>query len=215
MSTTKNLRIVRFVKGLLDFLFGLLVIACIALILWTALSPLIIGNDGIPGTVSVPVIIGVGDEPQFEVAFAGPTINEIRAAFVEGAEGTLFLETNNFFLVLLANAAKLISGIGLAYVFYLLRAVVQVILDGNPFAAENGPRLRRLGYVVLLVGFLYPLAQYIAAAEILNRLPAAVPALNPGPTFNAEVILASLLILVLAHIWSYGLELERDQALTI
>jgi hypothetical protein len=57
--------------------------------------------------------------------------------------------------------------------------------------------------------------QYIAANEILNRLPAALPALQPGPTFNAELILGSLLILLLAHIWSYGLDLERDRSLTI
>jgi hypothetical protein len=29
------------------------------------------------------------------------------------------------------------------------------------------------------------------------------------------VILASLLILVLAQVWSYGLDLEREKALTI
>ena len=215
MSTTNNLRLIRFVKGLLDFLFGLIVFAIVALVLWTALSPLIIGKDGSMGTASVPVTIGVGEEPQFEVAFTEPTKDTIRVAFVEEAEGTLRLETSSFILVLMANAAKVVSGIGLAYALYLLRAVVQVILDGNPFAAENGPRLRQLGYVVLLVGFLQPLVQYIAATEILNQLPAAVPAINPGPTFNAEVILVSLLFLVLAHIWSYGLDLEHDKALTI
>jgi len=40
-------------------------------------------------------------------------------------------------------------------------------------------------------------------------------ALSPGPTFNAEVILGSLLVLLLAYVWSYGLDLERERALTI
>ncbi len=92
---------------------------------------------------------------------------------------------------------------------------MQAILDGDPFAAENSRRIRRLGYAVLLVGILKPVVEHVAATEILNRLPAAVPALNPGPTFDAEVILATLLILLLSHIWSYGLELKRDQELTI
>ncbi len=69
--------------------------------------------------------------------------------------------------------------------------------------------------MVLLIGILQPAVQYMAATEILNRLPPTVPALNPGPTFDAEVILVSLLILLLAHIWSYGLDLERERALTI
>jgi hypothetical protein len=215
MSTTKDLRLARFVKTLLDIIFGLLVFACVGLVLWIALSPWILGQEGFLGTASVPVTIGSGDEPQFEVTLAGRAKDAIHAASVEEAEGTLRLETSSLPLILVANAAKLVAGIGLAYVIYLLRPVVQVILDGEPFAAENSRRLRRLGYAVLLVGILRPAVENVAATEILNRLPSAVPALNPGPTFDAEVILATLLILLLSHIWSYGLELERDQELTI
>lgn len=215
MSTERDFRLARFVKKLLDFIFGLLVFACVGLVLWTIFSPLILGQGDSLGTASVSVAIGSGDEPQFDVMFTGPTKDAIQAAFVEEAEGTLRLETSSFLLILIANAAKVVAAIGLAYVFYLLRAVVQTILDGDPFAAENGQRLRRLGYAVLAVGILRPSVDYLAATEILNRLPMAVPALNPGPTFDAEVLLATLLILLLAHIWSYGLELERDQALTI
>jgi hypothetical protein len=163
----------------------------------------------------VPVRIGTGEEPQFIATFTGSPNEVIEAAFVEEAEGTLRLETNSTLLILIANAAKLVTSIGLAYVFYLLRAVVQAILDGVPFTAENSRRIRRLGYAVLLVGLVQHAVQYIAANEILNRLPTAVPAFQPGPTFNTELILVSLLILLLAHIWSYGLDLERDRALTI
>lgn len=215
MPTMKDLRLARFVKTLLDIIFGLLVFACVGLVLWIAFSPWILGQEGLLGTASVPVTIGSGDEPQFEVTLTGPAKDAIHAAFVEEAEGTLRLETSSFPLILAANAAKLVAGIGLAYVFYLLRAVVQAILDGDPFAAENPRRIRRLGYAGLLVGILRPAVENMAATEILNRLPSAVPALNPGPTFDAEVILATLLILLLSHIWSYGLELERDQELTV
>lgn len=215
MTTTKNLRLARFVKTLLDFLFGLLVFACVGLVLWMVFFPLLSGQDGLRGTASVPVLIGRGEQPQFEVTFTASPKEGIEAAFVAEAEGTLRVETSSFLLILIANAAKLVTGIGLAYVFYLLRAVVQAILDGNPFAAENSQRIRRLGYAVLLVGLLQHAVQYIAANEILNRLPTAVPTLQPGPTFNTELILGSLLILLLAHIWSYGLDLERERFLTI
>lgn len=215
MSKDRDLRLARFVKKLLDFIFGLLIFACVGLVLWTVVLPWIVGQNGVPGTASISVEIGSGDEPQFDVKFAGPTKDAIRAAFVENAEGTLYLETDSFLLVLIANAAKLVAGIGLAYVFYLLRAVVQTILDGDPFAAENGQHLRRLGYAVLAVGILRPFVDSVAATVILNQLPRAVPALNPGSAFDAEVLLATLLILLLSHIWSYGLELERDQVLTI
>jgi len=215
MSTAKNLQLIRLVKKFLDIIFGLLIFACAGLVLWIALSPLIFSQSELLGTASVPVRIGTGADPQFEVTFTNPTKDAINAAFVEEAEGTLRLETSSFLLILIANTAKVVTGIGLAYVFYLLRAIVQPILDGNPFTAETTHLIKRLGHVVLLVGILRPVVEYMAAAEILSRLPTAVPAINPGPTFDAEVILLSLLILILAHVWSYGLDLERERALTI
>lgn len=215
MTMENGFHLARIVKKLLDIIFGLLIFACVGLVLWTMFSPLIMGEESTLGTASISVKIGTGDEPQFDVTFAAPTKDAIRAAFVEEAEGVLRLETSSFLLILIANAAKVVAAIGLAYVLYLLRAIVQAILDGDPFAEKNSQRLRRLGYAVLAVGILRPTVDYIAAMEILNRLPEVVPSLSPGPTFDAEVLLATLLILLLAHIWSYGLQLERDQALTI
>ena len=69
--------------------------------------------------------------------------------------------------------------------------------------------------MVLLVGFLKATVEYLAAREILNQLTIVEPTLSLPSPFEAEVILASLLILVLAQVWSYGMELDRDQALTI
>jgi hypothetical protein len=215
MSTTQNLQLARTLKVVLNILYGLLVFACVALVLWMALSPVIFRQAQIQGTASVPVRIGTGENPQFDLTFSSTPEDAIRAAFVDEAEGTLRLETNSTLLIVIANAAKLFIAVGLAYIFHLLREVVQAILDGNPFVPENGRRVRRLGYAVLVIGFLGPFVEYIAATEILNRLPTTVPVVNPGPTFDAWIILAAVLILLLAHIWSYGLELERDQALTI
>jgi hypothetical protein len=215
MSTTKNLKLARFIKGLLDFLFGLLIIALILLVVWMVAVPLLTDQVGLIGTASVPVRIGRGEEPQFEITFTSSPEDRIGAGFVHGAEGTLRLETNSVLLILIANSASLVIGIGMAYVVNLLRSIVQTILDGDPFTPGNAQRIRRLGYAVLLVGLIQDTVQYLAASEILNRLPSVSPILQPGPTFSAELILASLLILLLSHIWSYGLDLERERALTI
>ncbi|TFH47731.1 MAG: DUF2975 domain-containing protein [Methanothrix sp.] len=215
MSTTRNLRLARFLKILLDFLFGLTVLVCIGLALWVALSPWVLRQTGSLGSASVPVRIGTGAEPQFDVNFQGIPEAEIQSAYVREAEGALYLETSSFFLIAIANAAKLILGGGLAYVFYLLREIVKAIQAGEPFTVESSRRIRRLGYAILLVSFLGPLVQFIAASEILHRLPMTIPELAAGPTFNAQMLFISLLVLLLAHIWSYGLDLERERALTV
>jgi hypothetical protein len=215
MSTTQNLKLTRFVKTLLDIIFWLLVFVCVFLVLWIALSPLVLNVIDVPITASVPMAIGAGDEPQFAVEVANAESKGIQAAFVEGAQGTLRLETTDWSIILISNLSKLLVAIGLAYVVYLLRSVLQAILQGDPFAPENTVRVRRIGYLVLLVGFLKAAVEYFAAREILNQLTIVVPPLSLPSPFEAEIILASLLILVLAQVWSYGLDLEREKALTI
>jgi len=97
----------------------------------------------------------------------------------------------------------------------LLRTVLRDILRGDIFTPQNSERVRRIGYFVLLVGLLRPTVEYLAANEIFNQLPLIEPALSLPSPFKVEVILTSLLIVILAQVWSYGLQLERDQALTI
>jgi len=215
MSTKQNLKLTRFVKILLDVILGLLVFVCVFLVLWIALSPLVLNVIDVPITASVPVAIGAGDEPQFEVKVAGGEAIGIQAAFVEGAQGTLRLETTDWSIILISNLSKLLVAIGLAYVVYLLRSVLQTILKGDPFAPENTVLIRRIGYLVLLVGFLKAAVEYFAAREILRQLTIVDPPLSLPSPFEAEIILASLLILILAQVWSYGLDLEREKALTI
>lgn len=215
MPTALNTRLIRFVKVVVDILYGLLVFACVALVLYAALLPLLFLQEGFTGTASIPVRIGTGEDPRFEVSFSGLSQDPIRFAFVEEAEGTLRLETRSALLLIVSNAARLGAAIGLAYIFRLLRSILQAILEGDPFSAENSRRVRRLGLTVLILGFLVPSVEYTAASEIMHRLPATTPALSPGPTFDPATILMSLLILILAHVWSYGMELERDRALTV
>ena len=215
MSTINNLRLARFVKLLLDIVFGALVFACAALVLWIALAPVILKQVGIVGTASVPVLISTDEDQQLEVIVTNPPKGAIQASYLDDAEGTLRLETSSILMLLIANAAKLLVGIGLAYIFHLLRGILQNILDGMPFAPDNGKRMRRLGYAVLLLGILRPSVEYIASTEILNQLQSSTPVLKPGPTFHAETVLTALLILLLVYIWNYGLELERDKALTV
>jgi hypothetical protein len=103
--------------------------------------------------------------------------------------------------------------IGLTYSFYLFRAVMQDILTENPFSPENKVRIQRIGYMVLAFGFVRPTIEYISANEIMQGLYIEPPLSLPAP-FEAEFILFSVLILLLAQVWRYGIELRRDHDLT-
>ena len=134
---------------------------------------------------------------------------------MEEAQGTLRLETTDWYLIFVSNLGKLVIALGLLYVVYLLRSLFSAILQEEIFTQENALLVRRIGYAVLIVGFLQAAAEYFAAREVLQQLTITSPPLSLPSPFEAVVILASLLILVLAQVWSYGLELEREKALTI
>lgn len=215
MSATLNSRLTKFVKGILNLLFWLLVVVTTFLVLWIAFSPLILQVSDIVISSSVPVAIGSGDMPRFEVEVAGEEAKGIRNAFVEDAQGTLRLETSDWYLIFVSNLGKLVTALGLLYVIHLLRALFAAILQDEIFTQENAILVRRIGYAVLIAGFLQAAAEYFAAREMLRVLTITSPQLSLPSPFEAVIILASLLILVLSQVWSYGLELEREKALTI
>jgi hypothetical protein len=158
--------------------------------------------------------LGSGEDHRFDVQITTAEVKGIRAASVSEAGGTLRLETDNWVYLFYGYLRQFLLALGLLYIFRTLRAVLQDILQGDPFSADNSVRIRKLGYAVLLLAFLIPTIEYATANEILRGLQIQ-PALSPPSTFDAGNILLSLLILVLAQVWSYGLELKRDQALTI
>ena len=214
MSTKTNPKLPHIVKTLLDIIFGLLVFGSIALALLIVLSPMILNGAGIPLTASVSVGIGPADAQRFDLQVGDAAAQGIQNAFVDQAQGILRLETDRWSYIFFSYFGKLLIALGLTYTFYLLRAVLNDILQDDPFSPENITRIRRIGAMVLAIGFIRPLIEYIAANEILRGLQIDPILSTPAP-FKAEFILSGLLILLLAQVWSYGLELKRDQELTI
>jgi hypothetical protein len=215
MDTTHNTKILRIVRTVLNILFGLLVIVSLFLVLWIILSPFILRVTDITITSSVPVAVGKGADPSMEVVIAGAELKGIPWAFVDQAQGTLRLETTNWYLIFISNLAKLLTASGLAYLIYLLRSVVIALQQGEVFSPANVTRIRRIGYLVLVLALLQAAVEYFAAYEFFRQLTIISPPLSLPSPFEPGVILASLLILALAQVWSYGLELEQERALTI
>ena len=215
MDITHNTKILRIVKTILNILFGLLVVVSFFLVLWIVLSPFILQVTDIAVTSSVPVTIGQGTNPSIEVVIAGADLKGINWAFVDQAQGTLRLETTDWYLIFISNLAKLLTAIGLAYLIYLLRSVVIAIQQGEIFSLQNVTLIHRIGYLVLVLALLQAALEYFAAYEFFRQLAIVSPPLSLLSPFELGVILASLLILALAQVWSYGLELERERELTI
>ena len=175
MSTNQNTKILRLVKTILDIIFGLLVVASVFLAIWIVLSPVILNVTDVVIMSSVPVAIGTGSEPRMEVEVAGADAQGIQNAYLDEAQGTLRLETSDWYLIFISNLAKLLTAIGITYVIYLLRSLIKAILQGDVFTEENVMLMRRTGYLVLIVAFVKAAAEYFAAYEILRQLTIVKP----------------------------------------
>jgi len=216
MNENKKSNLPKAIKIILDVIYGMLLFAIVGLIAWIAISPALVNRTGIVGTASIPVSLGKNDEANLDLEFEENPALAIRSAWIDEARGTLRLETGSSWLLFVTNGSKLVLAVGLAYIFYLLRRVMQSILAGDPFQEQNSRLIRRLGYTFLVVGFGSPVVEGLAALAILKRLPDTLPALHAAASFDPRIILGtSLLIFLLSQIWIYGLELERDRALTV
>jgi len=216
MNEKKKSYLPRAIKIILDVIFGALLFAVVGLIIWIAISPILVNRTGMAGTASIPVALGVNEQANLDLEFTETPDLEIRSAWIDEARGTLRMETGSYWLLLLTNGSKLVLGIGLAYIFFLLRRVMRSILEGDPFQEQNSRLIRRLGYAFLVVGFGCSILEGLAAQAILKRLPDTIPALHAIARFDHRIILGSaLMIFLLSQIWIYGLELERDRALTV
>ena len=216
MKENKKTRLARTIKTILDVIYGMLLFVILGLIIWIAISPALINRTGMGGTSSIRVSLGSDEFDNLELEFQDNPGLAIRNAWIAEAQGTLRIESGSYWLMLLTNGSKLVTAVGLAYIFSLLRRVMRSILAGDPFREENIKLIRRIGYAFLVVGFGGPILEGGAACMILNRLPKTIPALRATAMFDAPTLLGTaLLIFLLSQIWSYGLELERDRALTV
>lgn len=206
----------RVIKIILDVIYGMLIVALAGLVVWMAISSGLVKRTGLLGTASIPVSLGSADRASLEIEFNGDPEMAINAAWIDEAKGILRMETSNPWLILVTNGSKLVLGAGLAYIFYLLRKVMRSILAEDPFQEQNSRLIRRLGYAFLAVGFGSAIVEGLAGLAILNRLPGTIPALHIAANFDPRIVLgASLMIFLLSQIWTYGMELEQERALTV
>lgn len=202
-------------KLLLDVVFYLGCAGAVGIALWLAVSPLVM-RDGRAGDATIPVAVGEGVlYPTVDVTVdraAAPDVQ--RAALVE-ARGNLRVETTDWSLQFLPNLGLLLAlGISL-FIVHLLRLMLRTVRAGEPFAEVNARRLRMIGVLLLVVGIMGPVLEYLVASMLLARIPVSGLAITAPLDARTDVILGGLLLLVLSAVFARGAELERDRSLTI
>ena len=123
------------------------------------------------------------------------------------------IQKGRFFSVSLAIILGLLV-LGM-WVVAQLRQIFGTLRDGEPFAAENAARIRRVGIGVILVELLR-----IGAVLFWSYSAGAIVTANgarfvPTTHITAPAILYGVVILVIAEIFREGARLREEQSLTI
>jgi hypothetical protein len=180
--------------------------------------------------LNVGVQIGPNGEPNFVAGSAAqmvlPVAFELDAAAarvtsvdsrnsgaIEQASGMLRLTTPDGQWFAMAGAAVMVGLV--LWILAELAAVCRSVRDGQPFAARNSARIRRLALAVVLAELSRAAIVYAAHVYVAAQFAAAHLRFTAWPRINAFAIVSGLILLVLAEVFRTGTRLDEDQSLTV
>jgi Protein of unknown function (DUF2975) len=182
------------------------------------------------GGLNVGVQIGPNGEPNFvagsaaqmvlPVAFeldAGAaqvtSVDHRNSGAIEQATGVLRLTMPDRPWFATVGAAVMVGLV--LWILAELAALCRSVRDGEPFAARNAVRIRRLALALVLAEVSRVAIVYAAHAYVAARFAADHLRFTAWPRINALAIVSALILLVLAEVFRTGTRLDEDQSLTV
>lgn len=98
------------------------------------------------------------------------------------------------------------------YVAFVVRAIVKTTVRGNPFVSENISRLRKTWIIIALAEIVRMLASIIFNNGAANSVSSETVI---GVEIRLQAWILVLFIAIMAEVFRIGLELRRDQELTV
>lgn len=224
-AKSKNLP-VRVLKIWFDVALVLGGAATVVFLLWLTLSPFLMAGGDLQADATVRVVVGEQSWiPVYRLEITpieGADHLGIEQARLVKAGGELRFLTTSWWLHFASLGEIMLGAIIVLYIIWSLRKLLFNVLDDRPFAAANGQILRQSGFIILILGALWPVADFALSDYVLSRIDVANIDLRPAITLDKNVFVVGLLFLVFGAILTHGHELqeheralEEEQAFTI
>jgi len=97
------------------------------------------------------------------------------------------------------------------YVAFVVRAIVKTTVNGNPFVDTNISRLRKTWIVIILA----ELVRMVAMGIVQESSVTGTTLESFGVETRLQAWILALFIAIMAEVFRIGLELRRDQELTV
>jgi hypothetical protein len=197
---------------------------------WVAVAPSVLVALVLIAGLNVGVQLGPNGEPNF-VAGSGAqmmlpvafeldadvaqvsSVDRRKSGAIEHASGMLRLTMPGRPWFAVAGAAAIVGLV--LWILAELAALCRSVRDGQPFAARNAVRIRRLALAVVLAEVSRAAVVYAAQAYVAAQFAADRLRFTAWPRINAFAIVSALILLVLAEVFRTGTRLDEDQSLTV
>ena len=103
------------------------------------------------------------------------------------------------------------------YVIYQLRFLIISVRKGLALSNENSQRIKKIGIVIMVVGFLVPIIEYFIWGSIVNGITFNTEGFKLYPAFQVKLRyeLIGIMLVILAKVLQEAAEIKKEQELTI
>lgn len=130
-------------------------------------------------------------------------------------EGRLHIENFDQSFIYMRILASFIDSFLYLIILYFLRKIFKNLTSNQFFIPENGVLLRKIGFTIITLAILPSIIHFITDAIVLNSLQIEGVSLKNEFDFDLQTILLGILVFVISIVFLRGIELKKDQELTI
>lgn len=109
-----------------------------------------------------------------------------------------------------------VAAVVIYYVFGLVRKILQPMIEGRPFDAGVGAHIKKIGYASLVLGVVQNVGAMLETSMALKAFDlaafadsGAVRSITANYTLDLSFLIVFFLLLLIAHVFNYGTELQQ------
>ncbi len=130
-------------------------------------------------------------------------------------EGRLHIDDLDQKFVYLRMIAALVDAVIYLMIIYFLRKIFRNLTDNKYFIAVNGVYIKKIAFSIILLAILPEFIHYLTDMWIISTIELKSVIIKNEFNFDYQTILVGLLVFVIGIIFLRGIELEKDQELTV
>jgi len=152
-----------------------------------------------------------------KIDFLQPILIEGKEHIVKltNGEGRLHIENFNQSFIYMRIFAAFIDSFLYLLILFFIRKIFKNLTKNQYFITENGVLIRKIGFSIITLAILPAIIHYLTDAMVASSIQIEGVILKNDFDLDLQTILLGVLIFVISIVFLRGIELKKDQELTI